>query len=62
MGYKSRAGWGVDICIGNCENRNLKCQECVGRSQYRPGQQDQDLQPVHSGHLKSCILVDEEQE
>lgn len=36
MGYKSRAGWQINICLKKgCKNRGVACKDCFGYSKYK---------------------------
>ena len=34
MSYKSRYNFAVTACIGDCANRDKKCDECLNRSKF----------------------------
>ena len=35
MAYKSRGNYPVTVCLKRCANRNLKCDKCIGFSEYK---------------------------
>ena len=36
MGYKSRGGWSIPVCLRDCRNRDIDCDECFGFSCFSP--------------------------
>jgi hypothetical protein len=34
MGYKSRSGWSIPVCLRDCRNRDIDCEECFGFSKF----------------------------
>ena len=35
MGYKSRGGWSIPVCLKDCRNRDIDCEECFGFSKFK---------------------------
>lgn len=35
MGAKSRENFAVNGCICDCANRDIKCEDCVNRSEFK---------------------------
>ena len=40
MGYKSRGGWSIPVCLRDCRNRDIDCEECFGFSRFSPNKED----------------------
>jgi hypothetical protein len=36
MGYKSRGGWSIPVCLRDCCNRDIDCEECFKFSCFEP--------------------------
>ena len=36
MGFKSRGGWSIPVCLRDCRNRDIDCEECFGFSMFSP--------------------------
>ena len=36
MGYKSRGGWSIPVCLRDCRNRDIDCEECFCFSCFSP--------------------------
>lgn len=36
MGYKSRSGWSIPVCLRDCRNRDIDCEECFSFSKFSP--------------------------
>ena len=35
MGFKSRSGWNIPVCLRDCRNRDIDCDECFGFSKFK---------------------------
>jgi len=49
MGFKSRGGWSIPVCLKDCHNRDIDCEECFSFSKFVRNISDSDDSCARNG-------------
>ena len=55
MGYKSRGGWSIPVCLRDCRNRDIDCEECFKFSCFEPNKEDSNVR--ENGNKENSLKV-----